>query len=175
MSYMFYGNAVFNNSGSTSISGWTTSAVTNMNSMFRGYIFPITDNLFNQPIGNWDVSNVTDMGYMFSLCQPFNQDLSTWDVSSVTIMDGMFLNCGSFNQDLGNWDIVNVTSMSSMVQGTAISNTNYNNLLIGWAGNSRQSNVNFGATGRVYTISTAGASRNSLLASSWTIVGDTGI
>ena len=175
MSYMFYGNAVFNNSGSTSISGWTTSAVTNMNSMFRGYIFPVTDNPFNQPIGNWDVSNVTDMSYMFSLCQPFNQDLSTWDVSSVTIMDGMFLNCGSFNQDLGNWDIVNVTSMSSMVQGTAISNTNYNNLLIGWAGNSRQSNVNFGATGRVYTISTAGASRNSLLATSWTIVGDTGI
>ena len=40
---------------------------------------------FNQPIGDWDVSNVTDMRSMFANDNAFNQDLSNWDVSSVTI------------------------------------------------------------------------------------------
>ena len=30
---------------------------------------------FNSDIGSWDVSKVTDMGYMFSDAHKFNQDL----------------------------------------------------------------------------------------------------
>ena len=44
---------------------------------------------FNQPIGHWDVSNVTNMSVMF-YGSPFNQDISSWDVSNVTDMAGMF-------------------------------------------------------------------------------------
>ena len=33
-------------------------------------------------ISNWDVSNVTDMSFMFK-GSSFNQDLSSWDVSNV--------------------------------------------------------------------------------------------
>ena len=44
---------------------------------------------FNQPIGDWDVSNVTDMQSMFSYAVDypmiFNQDISSWDVGNVTI------------------------------------------------------------------------------------------
>ena len=39
---------------------------------------------FNQPIGDWDVSNVSDMRSMFAKNNAFNQDLSNWDVGSVT-------------------------------------------------------------------------------------------
>ena len=39
---------------------------------------------FNQPIGDWDVSNVTDMGNMFANAQAYNQNLSSWDVDNVT-------------------------------------------------------------------------------------------
>ena len=40
---------------------------------------------FNQDIGNWDVSSVTDI--VLCLFQtPFNQDISSWDVSSVNQM-----------------------------------------------------------------------------------------
>ena len=41
---------------------------------------------FNQPIGNWDVSNVTDMFGMFAGNSVFNQPIGDWDVSNVTNM-----------------------------------------------------------------------------------------
>jgi surface protein len=38
---------------------------------------------FNQDIGNWDVSNVTDMSGMFDVASSFNQDLTNWCVSKI--------------------------------------------------------------------------------------------
>ena len=68
---------------------------------------------FNQPIGNWDVSNVTNINYMF-VRSPFNQPLNNWDVSSVVNMVGVFFQASSFNQDISDWDVSNVTNMSYM-------------------------------------------------------------
>ena len=31
---------------------------------------------FNQPLNNWDVSNVEDIGFMFKNCSKFNQPLN---------------------------------------------------------------------------------------------------
>jgi surface protein len=45
--------------------------------------------LFNQYIGNWDVSSVTNMQDMFRVS--FNQDISDWDVSNATNLSG-FMN-----------------------------------------------------------------------------------
>ena len=47
---------------------------------------------FNDDISNWDVSNVTDMGSMFSSSK-FNGDISNWDVSNVKFKLAMFHNC----------------------------------------------------------------------------------
>ena len=38
------------------------------------YIFQDAEN-FNQPIGDWDVSNVTNMSYMFWCAKKFNQPI----------------------------------------------------------------------------------------------------
>ena len=35
---------------------------------------------FNQPIGDWEFPNVTDVSYMFFYATSFNQDLSKWDL-----------------------------------------------------------------------------------------------
>ena len=45
---------------------------------------------FNQSIGDWDVSNVTNMSFMFQDAYAFNQDLSSWSVANVT-------SCGDFS------------------------------------------------------------------------------
>jgi surface protein len=71
-------------------------------------------NSFNQPIGDWDTSSVTDMSEMFSYTTSFNQPIGDWDTSSVTNMERMFIRASSFNQPIGNWDVSSVTNMSYM-------------------------------------------------------------
>ena len=45
---------------------------------------------FNQDIGNWDVSNVTNMQAMFCRILISTNLIGNWDVSNVTNMAGMF-------------------------------------------------------------------------------------
>ena len=41
---------------------------------------------FNQPIGSWDTSAVTDMHMMFSTAEKFNQPIGSWNTSAVRDM-----------------------------------------------------------------------------------------
>ena len=70
--------------------------------------------VFNQNIGSWDTSNVTDMSYMFRYARSFNQPLNSWNVGNVTDMSYMFRYASSFNQNIGSWNTINVTDMSFM-------------------------------------------------------------
>ena len=65
-------------------------------------------------ISNWDVSNVTNMRWMFYRAHSFNQPLNNWNVSNVTNMMYMFNNAHSFNQPLNNWNVSNVENMLGM-------------------------------------------------------------
>ena len=49
---------------------------------------------FNQPLNDWDTSNVTDMCGMFEYAENFDQPLDKWDVSNVEDMDYIFNNSG---------------------------------------------------------------------------------
>ncbi|MCF1750882.1 BspA family leucine-rich repeat surface protein [Mariniradius sediminis] len=99
-----------------------TSLVTDMSYLFYGVS---TD----QPIGNWDVSNVTSMKGMFAgyfseyVGDPwgndnspehwifFNQPIGEWDVSQVTNMDSMFYDNKGFNQDLSEWCVAKIPTI----------------------------------------------------------------
>ena len=59
---MFKDAKVFNRD----ISGWNTSNVTTMLSMFY------SAKAFNQDIGNWNVEKVTSTDYMFSFAEAFD-------------------------------------------------------------------------------------------------------
>jgi len=82
---------------------------------------------FNQDIGSWDVSNVTDMSFMFYFASAFNQDIGSWDVSGVTDMSYMFFFAFVFNRDIGNWDVSGVTDMIYMFDGAFVFNQNLTN------------------------------------------------
>ena len=154
MNSLFTSKTTFN----SNISNWDVSNVTNMNGTFSGA------SSFNQDISNWDVSNVTRMDSMFSGADSFNQPIGDWNVSSVTDMYGVFAGALSFNKPLNNWDVSSVTNMGDIFNratafqqplnlwevnsltsapefmgapgsGTAITYTEYNSLLIGWAAN----------------------------------------
>jgi len=48
---------------------------------------------FNQPIGDWDVSNATDMCGMFFYARTFNQPLHNWTISKSSNTARMFIHC----------------------------------------------------------------------------------
>jgi surface protein len=83
---------------------------------------------FNEPLTNWDVSNVRIMLHMFDGCTSFNQPLDNWNISNVTSMTGMFLLCSNFNQPLENWDVSNVRNMNDMF----VRCTSFNQPLDNW-------------------------------------------
>jgi surface protein len=103
---------------------------------------------FNADISKWDVSNVTDMSYMFYGADSFKQDISSWNVSKVTDMSYMFQIFGGFEAmlgdtpakqkdaikdltkdigEIGRWDVSNVTNMRRM-----FSRTTYNPDISNW-------------------------------------------
>ena len=77
-------------------------------------------------IGNWDVTAVTDMRYVFYgnkdnkqghyvlYAESFNGDISKWDVSRVTNMLGMFAYAKRFNGDISKWSVSRVTTFEDM-------------------------------------------------------------
>ena len=65
------------------------------------FLFAFTS--FNKDISGWDVSNATDMSWMFENADSFNRDISSWDVSNATNMNRMFFGATAFNKDISAW------------------------------------------------------------------------
>ena len=88
-----------------------TSKITDMIGLFNG-IDEIEYSRDFSGIELWNVSNVTNMSFMFTNSS-FNKDISAWNVSNVTDMRYMF-SISPFNQDISSWDVSNFTDMSCM-------------------------------------------------------------
>jgi surface protein len=152
---MFQSASNFNNGGSPSISGWTMDNASVTSYMFSGCA------IFNQPIGYWNVSGITNMTQMFYQTASFDQDLSSWDVSNVISLDnifndsnfnnggspnisgwtfnsgltsmvGMFADDVPFDQDLSAWDLSNITNTDSMFRGATSFNNSGSTGISGW-------------------------------------------
>ena len=88
--------------------------------------------LQDKHIGEWNVSQVTNMINLFSGYDHFNEDLSMWDIRNVNNMNAMFYDCKEFNQPLNAWGgkLGNVTDMGSMFYGCK----EFNQPLNAWGG-----------------------------------------
>ena len=96
---------------SLDLSGFNTSNVTDMSSMFE-----YCDNLSSLDVSRFDTSNVTDMGWMFNNCSNLTSlDVSRFDTANVTDMRWMFRNCSGLSElDVSAFDTSSVTEMDSM-------------------------------------------------------------
>ena len=140
----------FNNGGSNTITNWNVQNVTNMSQMFSNCTsfnhplgwttsaLKLSDGMFsgatsfNQNIGSWDMSKVTNIEKMFSGATAFNNNgsstINNWDLGKVTDADQMFRNASSFNQNIPDWDLSNCTTMNSMFRGA----TAFNGTVTNW-------------------------------------------
>lgn len=89
-----------------------------MASAFQG-----CDNLDGPISDTPNLTNVTDMRYMFFEAYKFNQNIGAWNTSNVTDMNGMFSGNSVFtpmafnnggSDSIKNWNTSNVTDMSFM-------------------------------------------------------------
>lgn len=77
------------------VSQWVTTGL-------RGFKFNRC-RAFNQPLTNWDVSNVTSFEGAFNACENFNQDLDHWTPLAAETFAEMFYGARRFNGKIGNW------------------------------------------------------------------------
>ena len=105
-------SSVFSNTGliNADVSNLDTRNITNMESLFdeSTALKTVGD------LSHWNVSNVTDMSWMFHGCKGVIGDLSHWDTSNVTDMSDMFNSYNGVIGDLSHWDTSNVRDMSWM-------------------------------------------------------------
>ena len=123
-----------------------TCEITDISSIFR-------NSEFNGDISTWNVSNVTNMRYMFWAAINFNQKLNfdtskvtnmnsmfyeaisfnqplNFNTSNVTNMEAMFYEAEKFNSDIGNWDVSNVIDMSYIFANTKAFNQNISSWIL---------------------------------------------
>jgi surface protein len=96
---------------------WDTSQV-----QFMGQTF-YQANKFNQNIGSWNTSNVTNMDNMLggpniTFTHSFNNggsdSIKNWDTSKVTTFSQIFLYNPNFNQPIGSWNISSASILDFM-------------------------------------------------------------
>jgi surface protein len=130
MSNMFRNATNFNNGGSADIANWKTGLVGSMGGMFNGSAFnqPIATDGDKWDVSKVTSFYSTDTATgMFEGNTVFNQNIGNWNVSSATTMRAMFKNAVAFNQNLSAWDTSKVNTMAFMFQGTTTTPTTFNN------------------------------------------------
>ena len=133
-------NAAF--AGCSNLAGQASDApdLTNVTDLSWMFAF---DNAFNQDVSNWNTGNVSDMRLMFAFDGAFNQNIGSWNTGHVTKMGGMFLNAVDFNQDISKWNVTALTDAPGMFLGVKLSTANYDALLQGWDAQLLQHGVAF--------------------------------
>ncbi|WP_437398188.1 BspA family leucine-rich repeat surface protein [Flagellimonas lutimaris] len=111
----------------------------------------------NKSMADWDLSYITFLGNnMFDNAPQFNQPIGDWDVSNIRYLNEMFQNATSFNQNLEKWDIGKAERLNAMFDGSGISVSNYDKILNAWSKlPSLQENIEFGAKDTHYCNSEA--------------------
>ena len=114
------------------------------------------------------------MEAMFSSASSFNQNIGDWNTSKVSNMKFMFYNATSFDQDICTWDISNTSEMPNMFTGVTIQTPHYDALLVAWENQDVQNDVQFSAGLSQYSSVAATQARARLISDHGWIITDGG-
>jgi surface protein len=139
MSQMFEGAVAFN----CNVGGFNVSACSNFLFMFRSC--STFNNGNNASIGNWILKTTGSipMNNMFQNALVFNQPIGSWNVSRVSNMQLMFSN-SAFNQNIGSWNVSNVTNFTDFMNTKTSGNfstANLDAIYNGWIVNGVKPNI----------------------------------
>ncbi|MEP0265927.1 BspA family leucine-rich repeat surface protein [Dokdonia sp.] len=121
---IYFNNAVDKNK-ILSVEQWGTNQWTSMARAFFGCA-----NLVLNATDTPDLSNVTNMNYMFTNTSSLVDNggrIDDWDTGTIEIMGYVFQN-SNFNQSINNWDVSNAHFLGFVFRN----NTNYNQPLNNW-------------------------------------------
>jgi len=72
-------------------------------------------------VGNWDVSKVTNFGAMFRGCYVLKElDVNNWNTNNAELVAGTFQDCRALKSlDISNWKITNATTLAQIFTNCA--------------------------------------------------------
>ena len=94
-----------------------TTGVTSMSGVYASdALFYGCTSLESIDLSSWDVSNVTDLGSLFSQCSSLKSaNLSGWNATNATEMDRVFWSCSSLESvDMSDMNVSNITKFDLM-------------------------------------------------------------
>lgn len=98
------------------LSDWQTGSCLTMRGMFES-----CPSLYTIDLSGWDVSQVTDLGWLLHECHSLTSvgDLSSWRPSSCTNMKNLVYNCFELSSlgDLSSWNVSNVSCFAYAFAG----------------------------------------------------------
>ncbi len=113
-----------NNLTTLKMNDWELPGKANVSFIKTG-VLDKTPNLETLEAKNWDVSDVTDLGSLFSKRKNLQKiDLENWNTSNVTKIDSMFSGCSNLKElNVANWDTSKVkTAVSTFSRCESLEN-----------------------------------------------------
>lgn len=121
MNFMF--NKCYAITSNLQIQDWNTNKVTTMQAMFQAdsYGANYAAEMKTLHIENWDMSSVTDIGWMFYGQKGLTSlDLSKWDTSKIQIFHHLFAHCTNLVPlGIENWDTSSAKTFNALFHNTA--------------------------------------------------------
>lgn len=120
MYQMFMGATLFGANGTSDLSNWNMTNVTDATRMF-------SDSQFNSLVNNWKFGQNANLTGMFMSNTAFNRNISSWNMVNVKSMYNMFNSATAFVTGIIGWQLDNCEEFSSM-----FANSNFSGSVANW-------------------------------------------
>ena len=161
----------FNNGGDAKkfvrVYNWGCLNPFNINAAFYG-----CTNLLILATDLLNLADTTGLFNFFRGCSSLTSipNVGLWDVTSVGGYNNTFRDCPNLDMSLSTWDVSGLIKANNFLNGSQLSTSNYDALLIAWEAQEVQNGVTFHGGNSTYSAGAAATARAALISDhSWSI------